>query len=210
LEKQKERKSMNNKFNQLAKNLGGSAGRRPLVRILSLALIALALVAGTLCVTGWGTIFYRLGGAWVGGHPGFTWSAIQAPMDPLGQTCCDRPILKYYDAQFAGLLASFGADSLSDAVGEARMISPDTAKWTLIAYAVATPHQPGDLLQNKAIVMFSGTWQFTSHDTAVLNYTVNVYLPSADADGDGFPDANAQPVLTIPGFVDNAKRVPIL
>jgi hypothetical protein len=201
---------MNNKFNQLTKNLGGSAGRRPLVRILSLALIGLALVAGTLCVTGWGTIFDRLGGAWVGGHPGFTWSAIQAPMDPLGQTCCDRPILKYYDAQFAGLLASFGADSLSDAVGEARMISPDTAKWTLIAYAVATPHQPGDLLQNKAIVMFSGTWQFTSHDTAVLNYTVNVYLPSADADGDGFPDANAQPVLTIPGFVDNAKRVPIL
>jgi hypothetical protein len=201
---------MNNKFNELTKCLCQSAGRRPVVKILSLGLVTIALVAGTLCVTGFGTTYYRLGGAWVGGHPGFTWSAIQAPMDPLGQTCCDRPIVKYYDAQFAGLLASFGADSLSDAVGQARMISPDTAQWTLISYALATPQQPGDLSQNKAIVIFSGTWKYTSLDTAVLNYTVNVYLPSADADGDGFPDANAQPVLTIPGFVDTAKRVPIL
>jgi hypothetical protein len=200
---------MKNKFNELTKSLGRSAGRHPVVKILSLGLVAIALVAGTLCVTGFGTTYYRLGGAWVGGHPGFTWSAIQAPMDPLGQTCCERPIVKYFDAQFAGLLASFGADSLSDAVGEARMISPDTAQWTLISYAQATPHQPGDLLQNVAIVMFSGTWKYTSHDTAVLNYTVNVYLPSADADGDGFPDATAQPVLTLTGFVDNAKRVPI-
>jgi hypothetical protein len=131
-------------------------------------------------------------------------------MDPAGRTCCDRPIVKYYDSAFAGLLASFGADSLSDAIGEARMISSDTAKWTLISYAQATPQQPGDLLKNLAIVMFSGTWKFTSDDTVVLNYTVNVYLPSADADGDGYPDPGAQPVLTIPGVVDNAKRVPIL
>jgi hypothetical protein len=198
------------KFDETAKVLAQSINRRRVLKRLGLGLAALGLVAGTLFMTAFTPRFYRLGGAWVGGHPGFTWSAIQAQMDPLGQTCCDRPILKYYDAQFAGLLAAFGADSLSDAVGEARMISPDTAQWTLLAYAVATPHQPGDLLQNKAIVMFSGTWKYTSQDTAVLNYTVNVYLPSADADGDGLPDANAQPVLTIPGVVDNAKRVPIL
>jgi hypothetical protein len=191
---------MENKSNAVAKNL----------RRFSLGLAAVVLIAGAVCVTGFGTKYYRLGGAFVGGHTGFMWSAIQAPMDPLGQTCAARPIVKYYDATFAGLLAAFGADSLSDVVGEARMISPDTAKWTLISYAQATPHQPGDLLQNKAIVMFSGTWKFTSDNTVVLNYSVNVYLPSADADGDGYPDAGAQPVLTIPGFVDNAKRVPIL
>lgn len=171
---------------------------------------AVALVAGALCVTGFGQKYYRLGGAWVGGHPGFQWSALQAPMDPLGQTCAARPILKNFDAQFAGLLAAFGADNLSDAIGEARMISPDTAQWTLYASAQTTPHQPGDLLQTKAIVLYSGTWKYTSQNTAVLNYSVDVYLPSADADGDGFPDANTQPVLSIPGFVDNARRVPIL
>jgi len=203
-------KIVNHKANKLVTSLAQWVTRRSTVKKLSFVLAAIALVAGTLCVTGFGTRYYRLGGAWVGGHPGFTWSAIQAPMDPLGQTCCDRPIVKFYDAQFAGLLAAFGADSLSDAIGEAHMISPDTARWTLISYAQATPHLPGDLLQNMAIVMFSGTWKFTSDNTVVLNYTVNVYLPSADADGDGFPDAGAQPVLTIPGVVDNAKRVPIL
>jgi hypothetical protein len=201
---------MNHKANKLVTSLAQWFSRRAGLKKPSLGLAALALLAGTLCVTGFGQKYYRLGGAWVGGHTGFTWSAIQAPMDPLGLTCAARPIVKYFDGQFAGLLAAFGANNLSDVVGEARMISPDTARWTLIAYAQATPHQPGDLLQNKAIVMYSGTWKFTSDDTVVLNYSVNVYLPSADADGDGYPDTGAQPVLTIPGFVDTAKRVPIL
>src|SRR5262249_7768048 len=141
--------------------------RRRVLKFGSVGLLAIALVAGTLCVTGFGQKYYRLGGAWVGGHTGFTWSAIQAQMDPLGQTCAARPIVKYYDATFAGLLGAFGADHLSDVVGEARMISPDTAKWTLISYAQATPHSPGELLENKAIVMFSGTWKFTSDNTVV-------------------------------------------
>jgi hypothetical protein len=132
-----------------------------------------------------------------------------APSDPAGQTAAARPILRYFNAQFAGLLASFGANNLSDATGEAKMISQDTARWTLVSYMQVTPQQPGDLLQNKAIIVSHGTWQFTGDDTAVLNYTLDIYLPSADADGDGFPDAGVQPVLAVP-TVDNAKRVPIL
>lgn len=201
---------MNNPFDKLTTGQTQPVMRRVTLKKLGLGLSGLAVVAGALCVTGFGQKSYHLGGAWVGGHPGFTWSAVQAPMDPLAQTCADRPILKNFDAGFAGLLAAFGADNLSDAIGEARMISSDTARWTLYANAQATPHQPGDLLQTKAIILYSGTWKFTSPDTVVLNYTVNVYLPSADADGDGYPDAGAQPVLTIPGVVDNAKRVPIL
>jgi hypothetical protein len=201
---------MNNYLIQLRGNCAQWLKRRSVLKLAGLGLLTMALAAGTLCVIGFGTKYYRLGGAWIGGHPGFTWSAIQAPLDPLGQTCCDRAIVKYFDAQFAGLLAAFGADNLSDAVGEARMISPDTARWTLLAYAVATPHAPGELLQNQAIVLYSGTWKFTSDNTVVLNYSVNVYLPSADADGDGLPDPGATPVLTLPGFTDNAKRVPIL
>lgn len=201
---------MKGKSEQFSNRFNQWLARRRALKLLSASLLVVLATAGTLCVTGFGIKYYRFGGAWVGGHPGFTWSAIQAPMDPLGQTCADRPILKFADANFAGLLASFGADSLSDVVGEARMISPDTGRWTSIGYAQKTPQQPGDLLQNKAIILFSGTWKFTSENTAVLNYDVSVYPPSADADGDGFPDANAQPVLTLPGFVDTAKRVPIL
>jgi hypothetical protein len=58
--------------------------------------------------------------------------------------------------------------------------------------------------------VFFGTWQFTSQDTALLRYTVNVYPPTAAPDGDGYPAPGAQPILTIPGIVDTARRVPIL
>jgi len=183
--------------------------RRRALKICTGALLAVALTAGTLCVTGFGTKYYRIGGTFVGGNPNYTWSVLFAPSDPLGQTGAARPILKYFNSTFAGLLASFGADNISDASGEIRMISPDTAKWTLIGYMQATPSEPGALLENKGILISHGTWKFTSDNTAVLNYTLDVYSASADADGDGFPDAGATPVLSIP-TVDNAKRVPIL
>lgn len=200
---------MNNKINELTTNMTRSIKPRGSLKILGVSLAGVALLAGALCVTGFGPKNYRLGGAWVGGNPTYTWSVLFAPSDAAGQTAAARPILKYFNEQFAGLLASFGADNLSDATGEIRMISLDTGAWTLISYAQVTPHQPGELLQNKAIIVSHGTWQFTSDSTAVLNYVLDCYLPTADADGDGFPDAGAQPVLTIP-TVDNAKRVPIL
>ena len=202
-------KVMNYKSSTLAKNIAQRITRRSALKKLSIGFAAIALVAGALCVTGFGQRYYRLGGGWVGGNPSYTWSVLFAPSDPLGQTAAARPILKYFTNTFAGLLASFGADNLSDATGEVKMISPDTARWTLISYMQITPKQPGDLLQNMGIIVSHGTWKFTSDNTAVLNYTLDVYLPSADADGDGFPDAGAQPLLSVP-TVDNAKRVPIL
>ena len=200
---------MKQKLNEFFGKLSQRAKRRPALKLFTAGLVGAALITVTLCVTGFGQKHYQLGGAWVGGNPTYTWSVLFAPSDPTGQTAAARPILKYFNAQFAGLLASFGADNLSDATGEARMISLDTARWTLISYMQVTPHQPGDPLQNKAIIVSHGTWQFTGNDTAVLNYTLDIYLPSADADGDGYPDPGTAPVLTVP-TLDNAKRVPIL
>src|SRR5689334_15182367 len=189
---------MNNKSHKLTSSLARRFIQRVGLKKVSLALVPIALIAGTLCVTGFGQRYYRIGGAWVGGNPAYTWSCLFAPSDPLGQTGAARPILSYFSSQFAGLLVQFGADNISDATGEIKMISPDTAQWTLIGYMQATPHQPGDLLQSKGILRSHGTWKFTSDNTAVLNYTLDVYPPSADADGDGFPDAGATPVLSIP------------
>jgi len=191
--------------NRLARLLAG----RPVWKIFSAALIGMAIVAGAIGVTGFGTKYYRIGGSWVGGNPTYTWSCLFAPNDPLGQTAAARPILSYFNDQFAGLLANFGADNLSVATGEIKMVSPDTARWTLIGYMQVTPKGQGEVLQNKAIIVSHGTWKFTSDTTAALNYTLDIYLPSADADGDGFPDAGATPVLSVP-TVDTAKRVPIL
>ena len=200
---------MDLKLNEVTAKFTQWETRRRVLKIFSIGLAGVALVAGTLCVTGFGTKYYRLGGGWVGGNPTYTWSVLFAPSDPSGQTAAARPILRYFGPEFAGLLASFGADNLSDATGEIKMVSPDTGRWTLISYMQVTPKQPGDTLQNKGIIVSHGTWKFTSDNTAVLNYTLDVYLPSADADGDGFPDAGTTPVLSIP-TVDNGKRVPIL
>jgi len=200
---------MNSKAEKLSNRFTQWLARRPTWKIVSGGLLGLALVAGTFCVTGFGTKYYRIGGTFVGGNPTYTWSCLFAPSDPLGQTGAARPILKYFNSQFAGLLASFGADTISDASGEIKMVSPDTARWTLVSYMQVTPKQPGDALQNKAIIVAHGTWQFTSENTALLNYTLDIYPPSADADGDGFPDAGAQPALSVP-LVDTGKRVPIL
>jgi hypothetical protein len=200
---------MNNKLIEIIRNLMQPTVRRRALKVLSICLTGAALVAGALCVTGFGQNHYQLGGAWVGGGTRYIWSCMFSPSDPAGTTAAARPILKNFGDEFAGLLAAFGADNLSDAVGEVRMISSDTARWTLIAHAQATPRALGDRLETKAILVSFGTWTYTSQDTAVLNYTINVYPAAADADGDGYPDANAQPVFAIP-VVDNARRVPIL
>jgi hypothetical protein len=181
---------------------------RPL-RFAGIGLLGVALAAGTFCVTGFGQKYYRLGGGWVGGNSMYKWNCLFAPSDPLGQTAGARPILSYFNDQFAGLLASFGADNLSVATGEVRMVSPDTARWTLVSYMQVTPKQTGASLQNKAIIVSHGTWQFTSDNTAVLNYTLDIYPATADADGDGLPDAGTTPVLSLP-TQDAARRVPIL
>src|SRR4051812_9908887 len=117
---------MNNQSHELTKSSAQIVTRRFTLKKLGIGLAGIALLAGTLCVTGFGPRHYQLGGAWVGGNPTYTWTVLFAPSDPLGQTAAARPILKYFNNQFAGLLASFGADNLSDATGEAKMISPDT------------------------------------------------------------------------------------
>ena len=146
---------------------------------------------------------HKLGGAWIGGHPGFVWNLLQIPLDPAGQTEAFRVSVLQYGADFAGLLSGFGADRLTDCIGEGRMISQDTAKWQCVGYAQAVGNPP----TTTAIVVYSGTFKFTGLDTALCVYTVSVYLASADANGDGYPDAGAQPAVTIP-VTDTAKRVP--
>jgi hypothetical protein len=153
---------------------------------------------------------YQLGGGFIGQSPGLVWNCVQTPLDPAGQTAALVVRTVDDDGSLAGLLAAFGANTASEAVGEDEMISRDMAKWSMIAYAQAA----GPPVQTKAIFVYSGTLKFTGPDNFVINYTLNVYpvnvpgLPNADANHDGFPDARATPALTIPDLTGTAKRVP--
>ena len=160
---------------------------------------------------------YQLGGGFIGHGAGLVYSCVQTPLDPDGRTAALVVKTVDDDGSMAGLLAACGANTASDAVGEDEMISRDTAKWSMVAYAQAS----GPPLQTKAIFVYTGTFTFTGPDNFVINYTLDVYpvnvpvtspfygLPNADADHDGFPDAGATPALTIPGLTGAGKRVPI-
>lgn len=148
---------------------------------------------------------YQLGGGFIGNNgAGNIWNALQIPLDPEGRTAALRVNLTTYNADFAGLLAAFGADAVSEFVGEGQMISRDTSKFGTVAYA----KQQGNPPQLRAILVMNGTVKFTGPDNIMVTYTVDVYPAAADANLDGYPDAGAVPSVTIPG-VDLAQRVPI-
>jgi len=172
-------------------------------RILRWSILAVVLAAGGLSLAWMNQEQYRFGGGWVGGHPGFVWNCTQIPTDPAGRTEAVRVEPLMWGADIAGLLSAFGADHLTSAIGEGRMISNDTGKWTLFAYAQKT----GNPAVTTAVLSYSGTWKFTSHDTAVIQYMVTVYPISAD----GFsPDMTTILYGPTPIITDNVKRVPIL
>lgn len=167
---------------------------------------AAAAIAFILTQTAGSNRQYQLGGAWIGNNgAGNIWSASHAPLDPEGRTMVGSIRFATYNADFAAILSSLGADTSSDHIGQAEMISRDTAKWSSVSYALKAGNPP--VLQG--ILVNQGTWKYTSKDTAVLTYTFYAYLPSADADGDGFPDAGSTPAIVVPGVVDTAQRVPL-
>lgn len=148
---------------------------------------------------------YKLGGGWIGSSDVGGWSALQIPLDPAGKTEALRVRLVSYGPETAGLLGFSGANVLSDLIGEGEMVTTDTAKWKIVGYAQAQ----GATLDIRQIWVAAGTLRFTGRDSFENHYTLTVYPPEADADGDGFPDPGATPLVTIPGINGNATRVPV-
>lgn len=168
------------------------------------------MLAAVLTATGFslawmGPVHYRLGGGWIGASDVGAWNALQVPLDSAGKTEAIRVSLISYTDQTAGLLAFSGANSVSDMTGEGAMTGPDTAKWTLVGYGLAAGNPP----VIRQIWVAAGTLKFTGPDTFNNSYTLTVYPAEADADGDGFPDPGATPLVSIPGITGSAKRVPL-
>jgi len=168
-------------------------------------MLAAVLAAAGFSLAWMGPVHYRLGGGWIGASGVGSWNALQIPLDSAGQTEALRVSLIAYTDQTAGLLAFSGANSLSDMTGEGAMTGHDTAKWTLVGYGLAAGNPP----VIRQIWVAAGTLKFTGPDSWNNNYTLTVYPAEADADGDGFPDHGATPLVTIPGITGTAKRVPL-
>ena len=176
-------------------------------RITRWGFLAVLLLAAVATLAGMNQRQYQLGGSFVGGVQGIQWSAVYAPLDPAGRTATLQIQFPAYPAAIqAGLLAPFGADTLSLAVGEAAMTDRDTAKFTWVAYAVTDAHPP----VIKAIWVVNGTWDITGPDSAMTTETVRIYLPDADANHDGLPDSGATPLAEVPFPPGLNVRVPLL
>jgi hypothetical protein len=175
-------------------------------RITRWGFLAVLLIAAGATVAWNSQPQYQLGGGFIGTMPGLVFNAVHTPLDPAGRTAALVVKTVHDDGTLAGLIAAFGGDTGTEGVGEERMISRDTAKWTMISYAQVAGVAP----KITAIFVWAGTLQFTGPDNIVINMTLNIYPAAADANHDGFPDAGATPALTIPGLTGAVKRVPIL
>ncbi len=179
-------------------------------RITRWSILAVVLAATGLSLAWMRPAYYKLGGAFIGSGGGIIWNAVQVPLDPAGRTAAVRVNVITYGANAAGLLTTFGADTLIDHTGQAQMTSGDSAKFSFVGYGTKQGNPPAIC----RIDVFTGTLTFTGPDTFVMNCTVDVYpgpanvlgLPNADADGDGFPDPGTTPVLSIP-IGATAKRL---
>lgn len=163
---------------------------------------ALVVIAGV--TAGWSTQRqYRPGGAWVGGDgSSLLFNALQIPLDSASRTYALRVASAARDPGTTALLAALGATSLTDAVGQGRMISRDTAAWSMLG------HAQNAALQVQGFFRYTGEWTFTSEDAAQLTYTLEVFSLAADANLDGLPDPGATPMFSLPGLTAFANRVP--
>jgi hypothetical protein len=76
------------------------------------------------------------------------------------------------------------------------MINKDTAKYTLVFYAVAdgTPSLTKPVAgQIKAIMVITGFWHYTGPDTAESQETLSVHLPDANPEHNVLPAPEATP-----------------
>ncbi len=150
-------------------------------------LTLVAVAAGTVAWTEEPTARVKLGGAWVGTtDTGVRGMATYGATDPSG-------LKSVYRAQFVwppAMLAAMGLDSITDLVADEVVTGPNTSESTGIGYGLAGGNIALIMVDRSWFTHVSATEKHNAHETSV-------YLASADADNDGFPDAGATPVAVL-------------
>lgn len=148
----------------------------------------------------------QLGGGFIGSGNGIIFDALQVPLDPAGRTAALHLKVHSWSPLFAGLLSNFGADSLTEAIGEVKMTGQNTFKVSWVAYLIKQDNPP--VIQG--IMVLTGDAQFTGPDSYEIVNNFDIYAAAADADKDGFPDPGTSPSYsTSTPNTNYARRVPI-
>ena len=145
-------------------------------------------VATTIAWSGKPAARVKLDGAWVGVlDNGVRGTAIYGATDPSG-------LKSVYRGQFIfppAILAMMQVDSVTDLVAEEIVTGENTSESTGISYGLAGGQIALILVDHTCFTHINRNEKHNTHQTSV-------YLASADADNDGFPDADAQPIMVLP------------
>ncbi len=148
----------------------------------------------------------QLGGGFIGSGNGAIFDALQIPLDPAGRTAALHLKLHTWSPAYAGLLAKFGADTVTESTGQVEMTGRDTFKVCWIAYLIKQANPP--VIQG--IMVLTGNARFTGPDSYVIVSNFDIYSAAADANKDGFPDPGILPSFsTATPNTNYATRVPI-
>ena len=145
----------------------------------------------------------KLEGAWVSKVPGtaMQWTTVYTP-DASGRRATITGALQVripFEVMFPTLPPP--VDGSYDFVGEAVMTGPDTAKATMVGYAVKKVTPSAQYPFGEQVLwtwVGSGDIKFTASGKTESTGTMGIYLPEADADGDGLPDPGQNPIICFP------------
>ena len=188
-----------------------------------LIVAAVLLAAGLLLATAWSAVMADIVPAPVivpsGVYTGLLRSPVGPyivsmtviPMDPAGNTMIFIGRADNSDPTFMSTEPPSGeADHLTDYVGNMVRTGPDTWAYTCVAYG--TKKVEGQLLPEILYMeLRQGTMTSTKDgSTLTLENNTAFYLSEQDVDGDGFPDADQEPIWCSPVGSLPWTRMPVL
>jgi hypothetical protein len=128
----------------------------------------------------------QLGGAWIaqldnGARGLVTYGAT----DPSGQ----RTVFRAQVVWPPEMLAGMRLDAVTDEIAEEVVTGKDTSAYTGICYGLAG---------GRIVLIFvdNTTSRYVSPTQRINEHTLAIYLASADADNDGYPDPGTSPIMT--------------
>ncbi len=159
-------------------------------------LTLVAAVAATVAWSGSPPARVQLGGAWIGQiDSGSRIAVTYGAVDPSGLKGVWRGQVLFPPA----MLAAMGVDTVTDLIADEVVTGPNTSESTGIGYGLAGGNIALILVDHSFYIHVSPIEKHNTHVTSV-------YLASADADNDGFPDAGATPIAVL-NASSIAKRI---
>jgi hypothetical protein len=182
-------------------------GKRRMIVVSAIGMLALLVTTGWSVLAGdtWPPQAYQAyspAGAWIDLDGSGDISIVTlSPEDPRTGTGCGIVTEIDMDPTFGGMIPE--ATSWSPGFLTYVVTGPDTARVKGVYY-VKKDEKPKPTILNLLVIEMTPT--MTAPDTMDYQATISVYDLAADKDGDGLPDADEPPLMSLP-LAGHMKRI---